>query len=142
MCAAQRAPNGRRAKGCSAAAGVAPPQTVHFAAQLWSLLLLLSASAGLGWLLLRHGWLLRSPEQVQLTSRSPFSREQVISAAGLRFPVALLNLDGASLQQQLGSNLPVEDIRLQRQLWPPATLDRSAPEASGRPRPAANAARA
>ena len=44
---------------------------VHFAAQLWSLLLLLSASAGLGWLLLRHGWLLRTPEQVQLTSRSP-----------------------------------------------------------------------
>ncbi|MGB0278295.1 MAG: hypothetical protein ACPF98_05920, partial [Prochlorococcaceae cyanobacterium] len=70
---------------------------VHFAAQLWSLLLLLSASAGLGWLLLRHGWLLRTPEQVQLTSRSPFNREQVISAAGLRFPVALLSLDGASL---------------------------------------------
>ena len=95
---------------------------LHFAAQLWSLLLLLSASAGLGWLLLRHGWLLHSAEQVQLSSRSPFSREQVISAAGLRFPVALLNLDGASLQRQLGTNLPVEDIRLQRQLWPPELL--------------------
>ena len=95
---------------------------VHFAAQLWSLLLLLSASAGLGWLLLRHGWLLRTPEQVQLTSRSPFNREQVISAAGLRFPVALLSLDGASLQQRLGAKLPVEDIRLQRQLWPPQLL--------------------
>ncbi|MFL2672428.1 MAG: cell division protein FtsQ/DivIB [Prochlorococcaceae cyanobacterium] len=95
---------------------------VHFAAQLWSLLLLLSASAGLGWLLLRHGWLLRTPEQVQLTSRSPFNREQVISAAGLRFPIALLSLDGASLQQRLGAKLPVEDIRLQRQLWPPQLL--------------------
>ena len=95
---------------------------VQFASQLGSLLLLLSASAGLGWLLLRHGWLLRTPEQVQLTSRSPFSRQQVISAAGLRFPVALLNLDGASLQQRLGTNLPVEDIRLQRQLWPPQLL--------------------
>ena len=50
----------------------------------------------------------------------PFSREQVISAAGLRFPVALLNLDGAN--QRLGANLPVEDIRLQRQLWPPQLL--------------------
>ena len=95
---------------------------VHFASQLFSLLLLLSTSAGLGWLLLRHGWLLRTPEQVQLTSRSPFSREQVISAAGLRFPVALLSLDGTSLQQQLGSKLPAEEIRLQRQLWPPQLL--------------------
>ena len=94
----------------------------QFASQLLSLLLLLSASAGLGWLLLRHGWLLRTPEQVQLTSRSPFSREQVISAAELRFPVALLSLDGASLQKELGSKLPVEDIRLQRQLWPPQLL--------------------
>ena len=97
-------------------------QRRHLAAQLWSLLLLLSASAGLGWLLLRHGWLLRTPQQVQLSSRSPFNREQVISAAGLSFPVALLNLDGASLQRQLGANLPVEDIRLQRQIWPPKLL--------------------
>ena len=95
---------------------------VHFAAQIWSLLLLLSASAGLGWLLLRHGWLLRTPAQVQLTSSSPFSREQVINAAGLEFPVALLSLDGASLQGRLGSKLPVEDISLQRQLWPPQLL--------------------
>ena len=94
----------------------------QFASQLLSLLLLLSASAGLGWLLLRHGWLLRTPEQVQLSSRSPFNRKQVISAAELSFPVALLTLDGASLQRQLGANLPVEDIRLQRQLWPPQLL--------------------
>ena len=88
----------------------------QFASQLLSLLLLLSASTGLSWLLLRHGWLLRTPEQVQVSSRSPFSREQVISAAELRFPVALLSLDGTSLQKKLGSTLPVEDIRLQRQL--------------------------
>ena len=52
---------------------------MHLAAQLWSLLLLLSASAGLGWLLLRHGWLLRTPAQVQLSNRSQFNRDQVIS---------------------------------------------------------------
>ena len=114
----QRAPN----EGLQRRRELRRRKRLHFAAQLWSLLLLLSASAGLGWLLLCHGWLLRSAAQVELTRRSPFSREQVISAAGLRFPVALLNLDGASLQQRLGANLPVEDIRLQRQLWPPQLL--------------------
>ena len=95
---------------------------MHLAAQLWSLLLLLSASAGLSWLLVRHGWLLRTPAQVQLSDRSPFSRDQVISAAGLRFPLELLSLDGASMQQRLGANLPVENISVQRQLWPPKLL--------------------
>ena len=115
---AQRAPN----EGLQRRRELRRRKRMHLAAQVWSLLLLLSASAGLGWLLLRHGWLLRTPAQVQLSSRSPFSREQVISAAGLRFPVALLSVDGASLQQRLGANLPVEDISLQRQLWPPQLL--------------------
>ena len=97
-------------------------QRRHRRAQLLSLLLLLSTSTGLGWLLLRHGWLLRTPEQVSLSSRSPFDRKQVIKAAGLQFPVELLSLDSTDLQQRLEANLPAENITLQRQLWPPQLL--------------------
>ena len=115
---AQRAPS----EGLQRRRELRRRQRMHLAAQLWSLLLLLSVSAGLGWLLLRHGWLLRTPMQVQLTNRSPFDRDQVISAAGLRFPLELLSLDSASMQQRLGANLPVENISVQRQLWPPKLL--------------------
>jgi len=115
---AQRAPN----EGLQRRRELRRRKRMHLAGQLLSLLLLLGSSAGLGWLLLRHGWLLRTPAQVQLTSNSPFSREQVINAAGLRFPVALLGIDGASLQRRLGARLPVEEISLQRQIWPPQLL--------------------
>ena len=88
-------------------------------ARCWRLLALLAASTGLGWLLLRHGWVLRDAQQVQVTGAWGFSRDQIIQAAGLRFPVPLLQLNPDDLRQRLAGSLPVEQIQLQRHMLPP-----------------------
>ena len=73
----------------------------------------------LGWLLLRHGWVLRDAQQVQVTGAWGFSRDQIIQAAGLRFPVPLLQLNPDDLLLRLAGSLPVEQIQLRRQMLPP-----------------------
>ena len=88
-------------------------------ARCWRLLALLAASTGLGWLLLRHGWVLRDADQVQVSGAWGFSRDQIIQAAGLRFPVPLLQLNPDELRQRLSGSLPVEQIQLQRHMLPP-----------------------
>ena len=88
-------------------------------ARCWRLLALMAASTGLGWLLLRHGWVLRNAEQVQVSGAWGFSRDQIIEAAGLRFPAPLLGLNPKEIRQRLSGSLPVEQIQLQRHMLPP-----------------------
>ena len=85
---------------------------------LWRLLALGGTSAGLGWLLLQHGWVLRGPEQVQVSGAWGFSRAQIIQAAELRFPLQLLELDPVRVQTNLAKTLPVEQIQVQRKMLP------------------------
>ena len=54
--------------------------------QLWRFVALLLLSGGFSWILLRHGWTLRSPEAVILTGGAAIETNQVIEAAKLRFP--------------------------------------------------------
>ena len=54
--------------------------------QLWRFVALLLLSGGFSWILLRHGWTLRSPEAVILTGGAALETNQVIEAAKLRFP--------------------------------------------------------
>ncbi|MCU0528589.1 MAG: FtsQ-type POTRA domain-containing protein [Cyanobium sp. Prado107] len=85
----------------------------------WRMLVLLSLSAGLGTLLLRYGWTLSSPEQVEVEGSSHVGREQVISAADLRFPQPLLSLEPRRLAASLKQELPVEDVQVSRWMAPP-----------------------
>jgi len=85
----------------------------------WRILVLLGLSAGLGTLLLRYGWTLSSPEQVEVEGSSHVGREQVISAADLRFPQPLLSLEPRRLAASLKQELPVEDVRVSRWMAPP-----------------------
>jgi len=87
-------------------------------AQVWRLLALLAAAAGLGWVLLRHGWLLQSPAQVTVVGSAGLGREQVIRAGDLRFPQPLLDLDPADLRRRLASQLPVDQVVVQRHMLP------------------------
>ncbi len=75
--------------------------------QLWRFVALLLLSGGFSWILLRHGWTLRSPEAVQ-----------VIEAAMLRFPSPLLEVSPRELEQQLVGVLPVHSAHVQRRMLP------------------------
>jgi cell division protein FtsQ len=97
---------------------------------LWRLLLFSACAAGLGYALLRQGWSLRSPGQVEVLGSQQVSHDQVIRAARLQFPVLLLSLQPKRLQDELAAALPVEQVRVERLMLPPrlrvALVDRQA----------------
>ena len=86
---------------------------------LWRLLVLGALSAGLGYALLRWGWLLSGPEQVQVVGSRQVSRQQVIVAAELRFPTPLLELQPRRIADELRAALPVEQVQVSRLMAPP-----------------------
>ncbi|MBW0166355.1 MAG: FtsQ-type POTRA domain-containing protein [Vulcanococcus sp.] len=87
--------------------------------QLWRITLFSAAAAGLGWGLLREGWVLRNPDQIEVLGSSQVSREQVIREAQLRLPQPLLNLKPQELAQRLAAGLPVEQVQVSRLMLPP-----------------------
>jgi cell division protein FtsQ len=87
--------------------------------QLWRISLFSTAAAGLGWGLLREGWVLRNPDQIEVIGSSQVSREQVIREAQLRLPQTLLGLQPQELAQRLSAGLPVEQVQVSRLMLPP-----------------------
>ena len=87
--------------------------------QLWRITLFSAAAAGLGWGLLRQGWVLRSPDQIEVLGSSQVNREQVIREAQLRLPQPLLGLKPQELAQRLSAGLPVEQVQVSRLMLPP-----------------------
>jgi cell division protein FtsQ len=91
-------------------------------AQLWRLLALVAISGGLGWVVLRQAWILRSADQVSVTGAPDLNREQVLKATGISFPLPLLQLDPALIKERISVALPVDQVQLQRQMLPPRLL--------------------
>lgn len=87
--------------------------------QLWRILLFSAAAGGLSWGLLRQGWELRSPDQIEVLGSSQVNREQVIREAQLRLPQPLLSLKPQELAQRLSAGLPVEQVQVSRLMLPP-----------------------
>ena len=87
--------------------------------QLWRITLFSAAAAGLGWGLLRQGWVLRNPDQIEVLGSSQVNREQVIREAQLRLPQPLLGLKPQELAQRLSAGLPVEQVQVSRLMLPP-----------------------
>jgi len=86
---------------------------------LWRLLVLLAVSGGLGYALLRQGWTLTSPNQVEVVGSRLVSREQVALAAGLRFPQPLMTVQPRRVAAELTAALPVEQVQVRRLMAPP-----------------------
>lgn len=86
---------------------------------LWRLLVFSGLSAGLATVLLRQGWILQNPSQVEVSGSRIVSREQVIQAGQLRFPLPLLALRPRELRATLSAALPVEQVRVSRWMLPP-----------------------
>lgn len=87
--------------------------------QLWRISLFSAAAAGLGYGLLREGWVLRNPDQIEVLGSSQVTREQVIREAQLRLPQPLLGLKPQELAQRLSTSLPVEHVQVNRLMLPP-----------------------
>jgi cell division protein FtsQ len=85
----------------------------------WRILVYGALTAGLGFVLLREGWMLQGPDQVAVSGSRLVSREQVITAARLRFPQPLLALQPRDLSQTLADALPVEQVKVSRLMLPP-----------------------
>ncbi|CAK6700243.1 MULTISPECIES: cell division protein FtsQ/DivIB [unclassified Synechococcus] len=85
----------------------------------WRLLVLSGLTAGLGYVLLRQGWTLTRPDQVEVLGSRQVSREQAIQAAGLRFPQPLLTVHPHALMERLAAALPVEKVQVSRLMLPP-----------------------
>ncbi|MCP9800940.1 FtsQ-type POTRA domain-containing protein [Synechococcus sp. RedBA-s] len=86
---------------------------------VWRIVVFSAAAAGLGYGLLRQGWTLSGPSQVEVSGSERISREQAIAAAELRFPMPLLTLDPRLLRSELLEALPVEQVTVERLILPP-----------------------
>ena len=96
--------------------------------QLWRLVALLLLSGGFTWILLRHGWTLRSSDVVVLAGDAALESNQVIEAANLRFPQPLLEVSPRALEQQLVAVLPVRSAQVQRRMLPARLIIELKPE--------------
>lgn len=88
---------------------------------LWRLVVFTAMAAGAGYALLRFGWVLKGPQQVEVVGSRQVNREQVIQAAKLRFPTPLLSLQPRRIAIELSQALPVEQVQVSR-LMAPARL--------------------
>ena len=86
---------------------------------LWRILVLAGSATGLGWVLLREGWVLRSPSQIEVLGSRQVNREQVIREGQLQLPLQLLNLRPQQLTARLSAGLPVEQVQVTRLMLPP-----------------------
>ena len=97
---------------------------------LWRLMVFTTIAGAAGYALLRFGWVLNGPQQVEVIGSRLVNREQVIQAAGLRFPTPLLSLEPRRIASELGTALPVEQVQVNRLMAPPrlrvALVDREA----------------
>jgi cell division protein FtsQ len=86
---------------------------------LWRILFLSGAATGLGWLLLRQGWVLREPSQIEIIGSRQVSRDQVLHEGQLQLPLQLLSLRPRLLADRLAAGLPVEQVQVSRLMLPP-----------------------
>lgn len=85
----------------------------------WRILVYAALATGLGFVLLRDGWTLQGPNQVEVNGSRLVTRDQVVAAARLRFPEPLLALQPRLLSRQLADSLPVERVKVTRLMLPP-----------------------
>ena len=85
---------------------------------LWRTVALLVFAGGLGWVLLRFGWLLKTPNQVLVKGSSEVSPTQLLAVGNITLPHPLLEVNPADLEQQLRGALPVHSVKVKRSVLP------------------------
>jgi len=86
---------------------------------VWRMLLFSAAGSGLAIVLLRQGWMLESPTQLEVIGSRLVTPAQVVEAGDLRFPLPLLSLQPRQLAERITTALPVEQVQVSRLMLPP-----------------------
>ena len=86
---------------------------------LWRLLVFSAAGVGLATVLLRQGWTLERPDQLEVVGSRLVSPSQVVEAGDLHFPLPLLSMQPRQLADRIKSTLPVEQVQVTRLMLPP-----------------------
>jgi cell division protein FtsQ len=85
----------------------------------WRILVFTGIAIGLGYGLLRQGWILNGPGQVEVVGSSQVGADQVIAATGLHFPQPLLAMQPQAMAAAIEAALPVEQVQVSRLMAPP-----------------------
>lgn len=106
---------------------------------LWRLLVFTAAGSGLAMVLLRQGWMLEGPGQLQVSGSRLVTTAQVVEAGQLQFPTPLLSIEPSQLAERISASLPVEQVQVSRLMLPPRLriqlIDRQAVARAERPGP-------
>ena len=87
--------------------------------QIWRIAVLAGSAGALGWGLLKQGWVVRNPDQIEVLGSRQVSRAQVIREGNLQLPLPLMTLQPKQLAQRLSAVLPVEQVQINRLMLPP-----------------------
>ena len=106
---------------------------------LWRLLVFSAAGSGLAMVLLRQGWMLQGPSQLEVRGSRLVTTAQVVEAGALQFPMPLLSVEPSQLAERISASLPVEQVQVSRLMLPPRLriqlVDRQAVARAERPGP-------
>ncbi|MBW4696537.1 MAG: FtsQ-type POTRA domain-containing protein [Aphanocapsa lilacina HA4352-LM1] len=87
---------------------------------LWRVLLAAGLAAGLVWLAREPFWQIRSAEAVRIAGHERLQLDQIQRVLKLDYPQPILSVRPEQLQQRLLGALPLQTVRIERQLLPPS----------------------
>ncbi len=95
---------------------------VRFLQMGWRGVALLGLAGGIAWGASLPIWVLRSPAQIQVEGNYYIPTDKVRSLVPLNFPQSLFRLEPKMLAQAVASQAPLADVKVHRQLVPPALV--------------------
>jgi cell division protein FtsQ len=85
----------------------------------WRVLAVCGLAGGLIWVITSPTWVLRRPEQVTIEGNQFVRTERVRSLLPLRYPQSLLKLEPQAVATGLKAKMPLTEVTVNRQLFPP-----------------------
>jgi cell division protein FtsQ len=85
----------------------------------WRLTLISGILGGIVWVAQRSDWIVRSPEQIEISGNKLLSRNYLHSSLPISYPQSLLQIQPQVITQKLNANPAIAKATVNRTLWPP-----------------------
>ncbi|WP_330202247.1 cell division protein FtsQ/DivIB [Cyanobacterium sp. Dongsha4] len=82
-------------------------------------LMILSITGGVFWFITLPNWVIKNSQQIDIEGNSLLSDDEVRSLIPLQYPQSLLKLSTQELSKNLQTLVPVENVVIQKELFPP-----------------------
>ncbi|OLP17898.1 cell division protein FtsQ [Leptolyngbya sp. 'hensonii'] len=89
---------------------------------VWQMIAVSSLSAGLAWVLTLPGWVIATPEQVEIKGNRFLSTKAILALLPLSYPQSLLQVQPQALAEKLEAAAPIRSVTVTRQLIPPKMM--------------------